>query len=202
MKLKWKGIYKNEEQLPKADLPANAVMYREPKSMAGVNGMALLMSIPAILLIVAIMAQSAAVKGHLNFDGNIWMMYLGLLLSIVTLLPHELLHAVCFGKETEVELYFSPKHLAAFVCSTTPMTKGQFIFLSLLPNLVFGWIPLLVWAFVPMADSVGSVLLSFSGASVLMGGGDYMNVWNTIRQVPPGATVQNSGFHSYWYVNE
>ncbi|MBQ8513770.1 MAG: DUF3267 domain-containing protein [Ruminococcus sp.] len=202
MRLKWKGIYKGEEQLPKVDLPENAVMYREPKSMAGVNGMALLMCIPAILPALAIIALSAVVKGHLDYDGNIWMMYLALLLCFVAVLPHELLHAICFGKEAEVELYFSPKHMAAFVCSTVPMTKGQFIFLSMLPNLVLGWIPLLVWAFVPMAGSVGTVLLMFSMACILVGGGDYINVWNTLHQVPKGATVQNSGFHSYWYVKE
>lgn len=202
MRLKWKGVYKSEEQLPKADLPENAVMYREPKSMAGVNGMALLISIPVMILIGVIVFLSVMIRGDMSVGGSIWLMYLGLLLSFVTILPHELLHAICFGKNAEVELYVAPKSMAAFICSTAPMTKGQFIFLSLLPNLVFGWIPLLVWAIVPMAGSVGSVLLMFSVGCILVGGGDYLNVWNTLRQVPKGATVQNSGFHSYWYVNE
>ena len=35
-----------------------------------------------------------------------------------------------------------------------------------------------------------------------MGSGDFMNIYNTIKQVPKGAMTQISGFNSYWFFEE
>ena len=44
------------------------------------------------------------------------------------------------------------------------------------------------------------ILLWFSFCCISFGGGDYMNVWNALRQMPRGSIQQISGFHSYWYM--
>lgn len=35
-----------------------------------------------------------------------------------------------------------------------------------------------------------------------MGFGDYINVYNAIKQMPKGAKTYLSGMHSYWYVEK
>lgn len=90
--------------------------------------------------------------------------------------------------------------MMAFVISTKPISKRRFIFLSLLPNIVFGWIPLLIWAFMPYDAAVSNILLPFSIICITFGVGDYLNVWNAMRQMPKNSMQVLSGFNSYWYI--
>lgn len=53
--------------------------------------------------------------------------------------PHEPLHALCFKED--VYLYTNFKQGMFFVLETETMSKKRFIFMSLLPNLVFGFLP-------------------------------------------------------------
>lgn len=55
------------------------------------------------------------------------------------------------------------------------------------------------------ADSVGdfsryerNLVYGFRFAPGFVYGG-FCNCWNMIRQVPKDATIQQSGFHTYWY---
>ena len=45
-------------------------------------------------------------------------------------------------------------------------------------------------------------LLIVGSISVITGAGDYYNIYNTIYQVPRGASVFNNGLHTYWNVTE
>jgi hypothetical protein len=87
-----------------------------------------------------------------------------------------------------------------FVTSAQPVTKARFIFLSLFPNLVFGWLPLAVWTFLPYNGAYSNHLFTFAFFSILFGVGDYMNAFNAARQMPKGSMQQISGFNSYWYM--
>ncbi len=118
----------------------------------------------------------------------------------MTILPHEYLHAISFPKDSDVDLWIAPKSLMAFVHCVSPVSKWRFIYLSLLPNLLFGFLPFLLWLILPLEYTVISELLfSFSALNLTLGMGDYLNVYNTITQVPNNAMTQLSGFHSYWY---
>ena len=199
MKLIYKGIYKNEDQLPKGILPYNAVKFKEPETTGMLILVAALFMLPALILVALIMLSSAFLHGGLNLQRNSFAYITGLVLSFLTIYPHELLHALCFGKNAEVELFIAPKKLMVFVISTQPVTKMRFIFLSLLPNLVFGWFPLLLWAVLPY-HNISNFVFCFSIMSILFGVGDYLNVFNAIRQMPKGSMQQLSGFHSYWFM--
>ena len=122
------------------------------------------------------------------------MIALGMLTAFLILFPHELLHAVCF--KGEVELWTNLKMGMLFVIGTEDMSKARFVFLSLLPNLVFGWIPYAVFLIHPQWVFLGAL----GALSIPMGIGDYYNVYNCMTQVPEGALVYMSGMHSYWYV--
>jgi len=200
MKLVFKGKFKGMDQLPLGDLPPNAVKFKEPETMDKLVVKVILFTIPALLLVALIMIGSYLLHGKFNIDYVPFPLVVGLLASIPGMFLHELLHAVCFGKGAYVEFYIALKEGLMFVVSTSPITKQRFIFLSLLPNLVLGWLPFLVWAVLPYGEIYSNVLFVFSILNILGGGGDYMNTYNAIRQMPKGSIQQLSGFNSYWFM--
>ena len=199
MKLIYRGRYTGESQLPRADLPPGAVPFREPADTAALNLAAMKWSLLALAAAAALGVVTIPLRGGLVLGAGFWFMA-GFAASFLTLLPHELLHGLCFGRGAEVHLFVSPKDLMAFVVCTRPISKVRFILMSLLPNLAFGWLPFLAWCFTPYGGMGSDILLWFSFCCISFGGGDYMNVWNALRQMPRGSIQQISGFHSYWYM--
>ena len=122
--------------------------------------------------------------------------FAALLGSIVIIFPHELLHAICFKKD--VYLYTNLKQGMLFVIGTETMSKGRFIFMSMLPNIIFGIVPYVIGMIFPKFI----FLTMFGMICTSMGAGDYYNVFNAIRQVPKNGRVYMSGMRSYWYVEE
>ncbi len=201
MKFIWKGRIKDIKELPKGELPAHAVKYKEPNDFKELTLRISLFMIPAVLLIgLAVFLRSRLYPG---FSFPSFKNYaVGFLLAFLMILPHEFLHAIVYPKDAEVLCYYKPEQLLALVYSTYPMSKSRFIFSSLLPNIVFGIFPLTLWVVLPLNQSISEILISFSSSSLLFGCGDYMNVYNTIMQVPNGAMTQLSGFNSYWYLDD
>ena len=68
--------------------------------------------------------------------------------------------------------------------------------MSLAPNIVFGFIPLILFFIFPSVPFLGV----FGAISIGCGAGDYMNVINALTQMPKGALTYLYGFHSYWYM--
>ena len=118
------------------------------------------------------------------------------LVSLLLLVPHEFLHAICFRKK--VYLYTNLKQLMLFVVGEDHLTKFGFIFMCLLPNIVLGFIPFVIFLF-----NIDLVFLGFLGAFCISSGmGDYYNVYNTLKQVPKGGKIFVKAFNSYWYLEE
>ncbi|MCL2059074.1 MAG: DUF3267 domain-containing protein [Oscillospiraceae bacterium] len=198
MKLVYKEVFKSNEQLPLGTLPENAVKFKEPKNLTETTIKASLFALPALVGVALFIIGSRLLHGDLSINGTLP----GMLFAFLTLIPHEFLHAICFGRDAEVELFIAPKQLSLFVISTQPITKARFIILSLFPNIVFGWLPLAVWMVLPYSAFFSNHLLTFSVISVLFGLGDYMNVYNAARQMPKGSMQQLSGFNSYWFLQK
>ena len=85
-----------------------------------------------------------------------------------------------------------------FVVGPETMSKSRFIFMSLLPNLVFGLIPYLAGMIFP--DLMLLLMVGILGIGA--GAGDYYNVFNAVTQMPRGARTYLYKFHSYWYMPE
>ncbi|MBR0137982.1 MAG: DUF3267 domain-containing protein, partial [Erysipelotrichaceae bacterium] len=127
MKLTYKGKFNGDPNvLPQDELEKHpdAVEFKEIKDYKKfvwfMNGLSLV-----ILLIFTALFFFVQIKmGVFNPKGA----YIGFLCSILTLLPHELLHAICF--KGEVFLYWM--NSGAFVTCTEPISKRRFIFMSLL----------------------------------------------------------------------
>ena len=189
MKLIYKGKYHSEADLPIREHPQGSVPFREAEDM---KKMALLLNLISIPLF-AVMIVGFIWRGNpYLFEKIVWM-NLGMVTAFLMLFPHELLHAMCF--RGEVELWTNLKMGMLFVVGTEDMSKSRFVCLSLLPNLVFGWIPYLLFLVHPQWIFLGAL----GTISIPMGIGDYYNVYNCLTQVPKNALVYMSGMHSYWY---
>ena len=190
MKLIYKGKYESEKDLPVRNHPEGFVAFCEAED---IRRLAILLNCISIPLLIAAI-------GGLVLRGRTFLMEqplatsMGMIASFAILFPHELLHAICF--KGEVELWTNLKMGMLFVVGTEDMSKSRFVWMSLLPNLVFGWIPYVLFLLHPQW-----VFLGVMGAfAIPMGIGDYYNVYNCLTQVPKGALVYLSGMHSYWYV--
>lgn len=190
MKLLYKGKYDlNPESLPSKPHQNGAVPFKEAKdskTMAKIaNSIALLLLIPLVILLL------------LRYDSRIFIeLFFGSVIALLCAFPHELLHAICFKEE--VYLYTNLKQGMLFVIGPETMSKGRFVFMSLLPNLIFGFIPFFLGLLYPPF----SVLGAFGALSITMGAGDYYNVFNAVTQMPRGARTYLYQFNSYWYLPE
>lgn len=179
------GTYNgNERSLPRRTDVPSAVPFREPQDMRALARIASLISI--VITLGGLLAAGLRARAVIL---DLW----GCLLYFAALLPHELLHAVCFQKD--VYLYSNLKQGMLFVIGTESMSRARFVFMSLLPNAVFGLLPFVLFMLVPRLTALGTLGVLALGS----GAGDYLNVYNALTQVPKGGKVFLSGMHSYWY---
>ena len=195
MKLHYEKSFNGDvSTLPQRAHAPGAVKFREPDdpnklSLIANGGAAVLM----ILTFGGLFWRVLSAKAGIEIDFMLAFM-IGAILSLLSLFPHELLHASCF--RGDVYLYTFLKKGMLFVVGPEDMSRGQFVFMSLLPNLVFGFVPYILFLIHP----AWAILGVFGAMSIPAGFGDYFNVFNCLTQVPKGGIVYLSGFHSYWYM--
>ena len=193
MKLHYRGKYNlDPATLPTCKHQPNAVKFKEvdsTKELADIaNGIAI-----ALMILLSIPV-------YLKYKGSLFdyfdEMMVGAMLPLLTMFPHELLHALCFKED--VYLYTDFKQGLLFVVGCETMSKQRFIFMSLLPNIVFGFIPYMI-------SFLGIQYLTLAVLGVIaigMGAGDYYNVFNALIQMPKGARTYLYQMNSYWYIPE
>ena len=187
MKLHYKGKFDlNPASLPHGEHQPGAVPFKEAEDSRtlGIYANLAAMGLLVLLLVILVLRW-----GFIVFKGFLPRV----IPAILTMFPHEILHAICFKED--VYLYTNFKQGMLFVTGPETMSKGRFILMSLLPNIVFGALP-----FAAGLIFHGLSALGMMGATALaMGAGDYYNVWNAATQMPKGARTYLHGFHSYWY---
>ena len=193
MKLHYRGKYNlDPATLPTCKHQPNAVKFKEvdsTKELAVIaNGIAI-----ALMILLAIPV-------YLKYKGLLFdyfdEMMVGAMLPLLTMFPHELIHALCFKED--VYLYTNFKQGLLFVVGCETMSKHRFIFMSLLPNIVFGFLPYMI-------SFLGIQYLTLAVLGVIaigMGAGDYYNVFNALTQMPKGARTYLYQMNSYWYIPE
>lgn len=193
MKLHYRGKYNlDPTTLPTCKHQPNAVKFKEvdsTKELADIaNGIAI-----ALMILLSIPV-------YLKYKGLLFdyfdKMMVGAMLPLLTMFPHELLHALCFKED--VYLYTDFKQGLLFVVGCETMSKQRFIFMSLLPNIVFGFLPYMI-------SFLGIQYLTLAVLGVIaigMGAGDYYNVFNALIQMPKGARTYLYQMNSYWYIPE
>ena len=173
------------DSLPTGEHRPQAVKFKEPEDMKKLgllaNGIALVMYFMTIPLLY--------IQGGLEAF-NLF----GCIAPFLTLFPHEILHGICFKED--VYLYTNLKDGMLFVIGPEDMSKARFIFMSLFPNVVFGFLPFVLFLHNPSWGFWGTM----GAIAIPMGAGDYLNVFNALMQMPKGARTYLYGMHSYWYM--
>lgn len=95
--------------MTKAYLPSNSVKFREQETAEELSKTSMIFLIPCAILIGIIIFMS--INHHNQFNNDNKDFILSLLLSFATILLHEILYGIYFGKDAEVELYVSLKKL-------------------------------------------------------------------------------------------
>ncbi len=160
------------------------VPFKEAQDM---NKLSLIMNGIAILIAVITVAVYFIVGRQPLHMG-------GMILSLVAMVPHEFLHALCF--KGDVYMYENLKKGMLFVVGPGTFTKAEFVFMSMLPNLVFGFIPFLIF----LIDPSQALLGTLGAISIPAGAGDYYNVFNAVTQMPKGSRTYMHGMNSFWYM--
>ena len=78
------------------------------------------------------------------------------------------------------------------------MSKGHFIFKCLLPSIVLGFIPFIIFWINPKL----TVLATLGMLGIATAAGDFYNVRNALRQVPKGARIYQHKYETFWYMPE
>ena len=197
----YKGKFSgNPDDLPESWHEEGYVPFKEPETP---QKLALVANGISIIIYVATIALYVWKAGGLwdPTTRNLNFSLAGLIASFLTLVPHELLHAICFKED--VYMYTNLKQGMMFVYGPERMSKGRFIFMSLLPNLVFGAIPLAIFLIFAQPGNI-SPFIKFLGTlgtwALPMGAGDYLNVYNALTQVPKMGRVYMYKFNSFWYM--
>lgn len=188
MRFHYKGKYSGDpESLPGHEHEPGAVPYKEPQDMNELAGAAARIAIVLLVVMAAILI--------LRGGTSVWWTA-GAALYFATLVPHEFLHACCF--RGDVYMYNDLRQGLLFVTSSDTMSKAGFIWMSLCPNIILGLVPFLIF----LADPSHAALGMLGVLGIPSGAGDYLNVYNTITQVPAGARVYMNGIHTFWYMPE
>lgn len=192
MKLHYMKAYSgNEDDITVTYHRDGAVPFKE---IQNIKTLGVVLNIVCTVVSLVLLAFVFIRKGNFHeIMSNPWF-FVGCISSMFILFPHEILHAICFKKD--VYLYTNFKNGMLFVLGPEDLSKARFIFMSLLPNIIFGFIPYIVFMFWPDMVFLGA----FGGLSIAMGCGDYYNVINAIFQMPKGARTYLYKTHSYWYI--
>ena len=190
MKLHYMGKYNGDAKtLPNKEYREGSVEFKEFKSskIQGIvtNALGFILIIPLFIFMWF--------YSNLTLENLAPILFISSVISFVLLFPHEFLHAICFKKD--VYLYIYPQGGTLFVTGPEDMSKARFIFLSLLPNMVFGIIPFIIYLFFPNLYILGGIAVG----CVIQGIGDYLNAFNALTQMPKGSRTYLYGEKSYWY---
>lgn len=196
MKLHYMGKYSGDENdIPHNEHKPGAVMFREPD----MKKLAILMNIAAlviaVILLIIVGAVYKSVTGGEESGGSM-QLCLAAICAPLASFPHEIIHALCL--KNDVYLFTNLKQGMLFVAGPEDMTKTRFVLMSLAPNIVFGFIPLILFFIFPKALFLGY----FGAVSISCGAADYLNVINALTQMPKGSLTYLYGMHSYWYIPE
>lgn len=191
MKLHYQGKYNfKPESLPHGDHMPGAVKFKEAENF---KKFTVITSVISVVVAIA-MIIPAFIRCKEYIDSNIWQLLLGILFSVIAIVPRSLLQIIFFRED--VYLYINLPQLMILLVAPETMSKKRFILISLFPNIVLGIIPYVVGMIFPNLLILVVIGIIFS----VMGTGDYYNVFNAITQMPNGARTYLYQLNSYWYM--
>lgn len=199
---KFKGIYKNENQILRGELPKNAVKFNESNNMRQLNLSALLVTIFIVIISLMILIHK-----ELIFEPNplekliiieLVSIFIGLVLSF---LNYFVAIQILYPKKSEKEVWIYLKCLTIYIYCNEPISRNRFIIVNLLPATISGFFPFMLWSIgvFDFNSYLSIFIMFFSLANILFNIGLLIKSFTTIKQAPKNSTIRNYGFNSYWY---
>ena len=154
MKFHYAGKYSgNPDDIPCLEHEPGAVQFKEAKDPKQLSGIMSIISV-AIIFFFFILACIRARDAVFSYAGIFLYLpcirardavfsYAGIFLYLLTIVPHEFLHAICF--KDDVYMFHDLKHGMLFMAGPERMSKSHFIFKCLLPSIVLGFIPFIIF---------------------------------------------------------
>ncbi len=143
----------NEADLLQREHPAGFVSFKEPEDMKRFSLIASGIAFGLIFLVavIAVFRLKDSGMSFFEFSHSPGTM-LGCICSMLILVPHEFLHGICFKED--VYLYQNRKQGLLFVTGLEDMSRSRFVWMSLFPNLVFGFLPFFCFLSIRICISV------------------------------------------------
>jgi hypothetical protein len=180
MKLIFEGKYENDKQYPIGELPKKAKYDAENETQTAVNIQATLFKLHTLIFFESAIIMTVVLHKAITIELILW----GVLMAFVAMVLHELLHALCFPKNTTVEMYYSFKKMFMIMVLTAQVSEKRLVFMNTFPNVLLGWLPLFVCVLFPSVPVISNVLLPFAVVNIILGLRDSMNVYNEWLQMP------------------
>ena len=188
MKFHYAGKYSgNPDDLPCLEHVSGAIPFKEAEDSKTLGRIASIIAIILFILAYAVVYMRS---------GSIYFGFPALILFIISMVPHEFIHALCFKED--VYMYQNLKHGMLFVVGPERMSKGRFILMSLMPSIVLAFIPFALFMINPELQQLGV----FGAFGISAGAGDFYNVYHAVTQMPKGSWTYLHKFNSYWYMPE
>ena len=151
-----------------------------------------------MICMISMVVKCAA--AHTNIISMPWCI-VGLVISAIYLLLHELLHAIVYPHEAVVSIGIV-KQFAAVALAAYPLNRARFALMSLLPYLL-GLIPLIFFQVIPADNrAVNSILFMLSMMGMISPYPDAYNVYYMLRHIPVGSKMLFCGDATYYIPKE
>ncbi|MDK7629721.1 DUF3267 domain-containing protein [Clostridium perfringens] len=125
-------------------------------------------------------------------------MLIGLIVSMAFLVVHELLHAMCFPREYTAEIFYSPAGLSIIHCA--PISKTRYAIILVVPAVILGLLPLIIWTFIPFTNTTLSLILFIVSIGDLGGtSNDLYNFYQVIKVMPKNSFMITSKANCYFF---
>ena len=186
MKIRYKGSFDGKvNHLPPVEPVADAARLEEPgKPRDLVRKANIGAAILFCVLLVLVVLRGGLGALHIG----------GVIVAALVILPRELLRALCY--RDECWFYMNFQESMPFVTGSEHQSKLRFLVTTLLPDVIFGLIPLILFFIWPKLSFLGTLGL----LCLPMGCGDYLLASLVLRQVPRDAMLYRQYFHTYWYI--
>ena len=192
MKLIWKGKMTTDNLFIPDNIPDSAKMLSSEKY----TWLAYLLVVPILAIAYAgIVIRRPYVVG---IAFNKIAFFIGVGMSIVFLVVHELIHALCCPRDTTVFVYLTSSGIGCVpACG---LKKKRYLLVALMPTIVLGVIPFIIWICFPgMNVIISSILFAFSIGSLSMCVGDIYNAFLAAFKMNRRSVLVTSKTDIYYY---
>ena len=200
-----KIVFKSKlSHLPSANIPQGWCKLQELSSVRVLTTGYLLFSIPLVLLtflaffLKGILHDITVSELYAQTAVPIVSLPTAILLLVAFCFIHESIHVWTGPRDSTVYIVPLPSRLAIGAICQEPMTRNRTIVVNIMPFLVLGMLPLILWLFIsPTFVFLNAFLFYFYLAGLFGGVGDLTIIWFTLK-IPATALVQNEGFDTYY----